>query len=60
MGKIKNYCQDFLESGGYGLGYDMDNLPEIKDMDNVKQQNIQMWEYRGYKSEKDYYSPKKP
>ena len=53
-------CQDFLEGGGYDLGYDMDNLPELKDMDNVKQDNIQIWEYKGYESEKDYYSPKKP
>jgi len=60
MGKIKDYCQDFLEGGGYDLGYDMDNLPELKDMDNVKQDNIQIWEYKGYESEKDYYSPKKP
>ena len=60
MGKIKNYCQDFLESGGYDLGYDMNNLPEMKDMDTVKQQNVKLWEYKGYKSEKDFYSPKKP
>ena len=60
MGNIKNYCQDFLESGGYELGYDMDNLPELGQMDNIKQQKIQMWEYKGYKSEKEYYSPKKP
>ena len=60
MGKIKNYCQDFLESGGYDLGYDMNNLPEMKDMDTIKQQNVKLWEYKGYKSEKDFYSPKKP
>ena len=60
MGKIKDYCQDFLESGGYDLGYDMHNLPEMKDMDTIKQQNVKLWEYKGYKSEKDFYSPKKP
>ena len=38
MGKIKDYCQDFLEGGGYELGYDMSNLPELGQMDNIKQQ----------------------
>ena len=30
MGKIKSYIQDFLEAGGYDLGYDWDKLPSRK------------------------------
>ena len=27
MGKLKSHVQDFLETVGYSMGYDMDNLP---------------------------------
>jgi len=54
MGKIKDYCQDFLEGGGYDLGYDMDSLPELSQMDNIKTQKITVWEHKGV-SEKEYY-----
>ena len=56
MGKIKSHVQDFLESKGYDLGYDWDNLPELKDFDVVSQNNIKMWEYHGYETEKAYYA----
>ena len=35
MGKIKDHCQEFLENGGYDLGFDMGYLPELKDFDTV-------------------------
>ena len=30
--KIKDYAQDWLEDGGYALGYTMSFLPEMEDM----------------------------
>ena len=30
--KIKDYAQDWLEDGGYELGYTMSFLPEMEDM----------------------------
>ena len=35
MGKIKDHCQDFLENGGYDLGFDMGYLPDLKDFETV-------------------------
>ena len=33
MGKIKGHIQEWLETYGYDLGYDMDNLPPMSEMD---------------------------
>ena len=32
MGMLKGYVQDWLETYGYDLGYDWDNLPDLSDM----------------------------
>ncbi len=56
MGKLKSHVQDFLEHKGHELGYDWDNLPELKDFEIVSQNNIPVWEYNGYQTEQDYYS----
>ena len=55
MGKIKSYVQDWLERCGDSLGYNTDTAPSIDDMDTVEENNVQVWEYHGYESEKDYY-----
>ena len=55
MGKIKSYVQEWLDRCGDSLGYNMDTAPSIDDMDTVEENNVQVWEYHGYESEKDYY-----
>ena len=32
MGKLKSHIQEWLEQYGYDLGYDMDNLPPLDQM----------------------------
>jgi len=49
MSKIKEYAQDFLENGGYDLGYDENNLPKIKDMQEILKYGIPV-ELTGIKS----------
>ena len=38
MGKIKGFVQDFLEKVGYDMGYDMDNLPSMAEMEDLMNQ----------------------
>ena len=45
MGKIKDYCQDFLESGGYDLGYSMGYLPELSEFKTVLRNQIDAQDY---------------
>ena len=58
--KVKARMQEFLEDIGYKLGYNQDILPKLKDMDIVEKNNIPVWEYMGYRSEKSFYSKRKP
>jgi len=37
MGKIKGHIQEWLETYGYSLGYDFDNIPSLLKMDNIKE-----------------------
>ena len=45
MGKIKAHAQDFLEDGGYELGYDMSNLPEIQDFKYGLEKSLDAQQY---------------
>ena len=45
MGKIKEAIQDFLENGGYALGYDMSNAPALDDLKNVLNNDIDAYSY---------------
>ena len=40
MGKVKEYAQDFLDNGGYDLGYDENNLPKIDEMQEILKYGI--------------------
>ena len=51
MSAIKNKIENFLESGGRGLDYTDEVLPDLDDMDSVI---IPVWEYFG-KTQKEYY-----
>ena len=51
MGKIKSHIQDFLEEGGYDLGYSMDYLPELGDFKYVVKENIDAQEYKAKRAE---------
>ena len=45
MGKVKEACQDFLEEGGFALGYSMDYLPDMADFKHVLSNNIDAQAY---------------
>ena len=38
MGKIKGFAQEFLEKVGYDMGYDMNNLPSMAEMEDLTNQ----------------------
>ena len=47
MSKIKNHIHDFLESGGWELNYDLDQLPDdIIDMNYVIKYQITYEDYK--------------
>ena len=45
MSKIKSYIESWLENCGWDLGYDMQNLPELQDFDNIADNNIDAYDY---------------
>ena len=54
MGKIADHAQSFLDEVGYSLGYNINNLPHIRDIDIVWANRVRIWEYKGV-TEKEYY-----
>ena len=46
--KIKDYAQDWLEDGGYELGYTMSFLPEMEDMRWILEDRFKADYYRDY------------
>ena len=38
MGKVKGFAQEFLETVGYDMGYDMGNLPSMAEMEDLMSQ----------------------
>ena len=58
MSKLDDYAQDFLDRAGYSLGYDINTLPEFKDIDIVWMYNISVWDYNGM-TEEEYYGGQK-
>ena len=52
MGKLKGVLEDWLDSYGYDLGYDMTNYPDMKDWDDIKTNNIDAEEY--YENKKSH------
>ena len=51
MGKMKNHLQDWLESYGYRLGYDISNAPELPDLWWVAESSVDAQTYWGGKDE---------
>ena len=45
MGKVKEYAQDWLERGGFELGYDMGNLPALGDFNGILLNDMPAEEY---------------
>lgn len=45
MGKVKEAAQEFLDEGGYRLGYDMNNLPSLDDFNSVLEDSIDALSY---------------
>ena len=45
MGKIKEAIQDFLESGGFTLGFDMNNIPPLEDFKDILNNHIDAHSY---------------
>ena len=54
MSKIADTMMEFLENGGYELGYNEREMPDLNDLDYVASHNIKIWEYKGC-SEREYY-----
>ena len=48
MSDVKNYAQDWLEDGGYELGYTMSFLPEMEDMRWILEDRFKADYYRDY------------
>ena len=55
MGKLLQYADYFLENGGRDLGYDVETLPNAKDIEVVLSFQIPIWDYKGM-TEEEYYS----
>ena len=45
VGKIKEHCQEFLDKGGYSLGYSMRNMPQMDDFNHIRQNKITAEEF---------------
>ena len=54
MSQVFNYAQNFLDHGGYDLGFSEYDLPNLPDMNNILKHNVKVWEYKG-KSQREYY-----
>ena len=51
---MKEAMMYFLENGGYELGYNEREMPDVDDINMVLQRGVKVWEYRGV-SEQEYY-----
>ena len=60
MGKIKDKMMDFLENGGFELGFHENMIPNIGDTDIILKNDIKVWEYMGYRNREDYHTHNKP
>lgn len=45
MGNVKNYFQDWLDRGGYSLGYDINHAPDLSDLDWIIDHDIDADDY---------------
>ncbi len=54
MGQLAEFAEEFLIRGGKDLGYQINTLPAVKDMDIVLKHNVFVWEYNGM-TEREYY-----
>ena len=52
--KMKDAMMYFLDNGGYELGYNESEMPDIDDLNIVLQRGIKVWDYKGV-SEQEYY-----
>ena len=48
MSKINSYIMDWVADGGGELGYDMDRLPRMRDMDWILERKVCADMYFGY------------
>ena len=55
---MKEAMMYFLENGGYELGYNEREMPDVDDINMVLQRGVKVWEYRGV-SEQEYYGGQK-
>tara|TARA_R100000458_G_C8033916_1_gene88231 strand:- start:260 stop:436 length:177 start_codon:yes stop_codon:yes gene_type:complete len=58
MSKIADKLNEFLEEGGYQLGYTFDDHPKLESLDEILRLGIHVWEYHGCQTEKEYYEMK--
>ena len=53
MSKINSYAMDWLTDGGGELGYDMNKLPRMRDMDWILKEQVPASLYFGYSNYPD-------
>ena len=58
MSKIADHAQGFLDEVGYSLGYNINNLPHIRDIETVWAHRVHIWEYKGMTEDEYYWSGK--
>ena len=51
MGKLKSVVWDWMEETGFDLGYDWDNIPDLKEWGWISSKRITLTEYREAKHE---------
>ena len=50
MGKLKDAVWDWMEETGYDLGYDWDNIPDLKEWGWITRNRITLTKYRETKN----------
>ena len=51
MGKLKGAVWNWMEETGYSLGYDWDNIPDLKEWGWITSKKITLTEYKEVKNE---------
>ena len=54
MSRVYEHAEEFLDAGGYDLGYSENNLPAIIDMKLILEHSVKIWEYNGL-TKREYY-----
>jgi len=51
MGRVKEHLFDFLENGGYDLGWNVSNAPPLEAISHIQSNGLSPWDYHGMTEE---------